>query len=53
MTRKTVKKNKKSRKTGVIRIVTHEIEDDSFFNYFSSINYENEKMNAATGQALM
>ncbi|EGR27046.1 hypothetical protein IMG5_202840 [Ichthyophthirius multifiliis] len=38
-------KKQKNRRTGVIRIVTHEIENESFFNYFNTLNFENEKAN--------
>lgn len=33
-------KSQKNRKTGAIRVITHEVEDESFFNFFNSINLE-------------
>ncbi|KAL4466528.1 hypothetical protein ABPG72_000735 [Tetrahymena utriculariae] len=42
--RKTVKKSQKNRKTGAIRVITHEVEDESFFNFFNSLNLEEIKL---------
>lgn len=37
VTKKTVKKKEKNKKTGKIRTATKEIEDQSFFNFFKSV----------------
>jgi nucleosome assembly protein 1-like 1 len=37
VTKKTVKKKEKNKKTGKIRTATKEIEDQSFFNFFKPV----------------
>jgi len=42
VTKKTVKKKQKNKKSGAQRVVTKEVDDDSFFNFFKSIDLEDE-----------
>lgn len=42
ITKKTIKKKQKNKKTGQTRVITKEVDEESFFNFFKSIN-PNEK----------
>jgi len=44
VTKKTVKKKQKNKKNGQQRVVTKEVDDESFFNFFKSISVDNEDL---------
>jgi len=44
VTKKTVKKKQKNKKSGQQRMVTKEVDDESFFNFFKSVSVEIEDL---------
>jgi nucleosome assembly protein 1-like 1 len=44
VTRKTVKRKQKNKKSGMQRTVPKEIDAESFFNFFKSINLEEKEV---------
>jgi nucleosome assembly protein 1-like 1 len=44
VTKKTIKKKQKNKKNGQQRVVTKEVDDESFFNFFKSVSVENEDL---------
>jgi nucleosome assembly protein 1-like 1 len=43
ITKKTIKKKQKNKKTGQTRVITKEVDEESFFNFFKSINLAEAK----------
>jgi len=44
VTKKTIKKKQKNKKNGQQRVVTKEVDDDSFFNFFKTVSVEAEDL---------
>lgn len=42
ITKKQVKKTQKNKKSGAKRVITKEVEDESFFNLFKTISLDEE-----------